>query len=844
LLAFGKQVGNRLYVHVERLSALSPEEGALVERARVHLPGDAVFNLVRIDPTTEEVAFLRYPDLGVLPFPALAESWRVHLPSCLLTRRKYSTSSNPPILHRTELILPNEHPARPTFAALTCSCQQVGLFDNPTVIGFQRNWLDLIRSKGFELEGSELVPLGNVTDHEGTPTAHFGNPEIQRHRTALSRSSISAPVQCLIRDGLLEVGTSFFDYGCGKGDDIAALAASGFDCAGWDPYFRPDADRVSAEVVNLGFVINVIEDYEERVQAMEAAYALARSVLAISAMISTNATERFAAYRDGVITSRSTFQRYYTQGELQHFIESVLGEDGYSAAPGIFYVFKDRGLEQRYLLRKAGGGLRHNRPYIAVPARQARSPVEKKQPSVARDQSPEAVALLDRLWHECLEHGRAPGVDESALAPDLKSFFGSFSKATTKCLERNDQKALKAAAEQRRADILVMLALRTFERRRQLSAIDVALAKSIKAFFGSMREADMAARQLLFSIQDQRLIEEASRAASTSGLGYMEENSHHIHTSLVPLLPPVLRVFVGCASAMAGDLAAYDLAKIHIGSGKVTLLQYDDFMGKPLPSLKQRVKVRLKDQEIDVFEYGERFESTLLFRKSRYINEDFPLFAEQLAFEEALVSVALMDDSPHGSLVSDFERRLRASRHRVDGFELARSTDVPPLDEKCGAHFSYRELVECGETWARERPSNEPKSPDTFNALCDLARAVLDPVIEYYGSVRLTYGFASPALTRKIRGRISPHLDQHASCESNRNGAPVCGRLGAAVDFIVEYENMREVASWIARNCTFDRMYLYGDDKPVHVSVGPDGAREIYEMRQVGQRRVPRKLAL
>lgn len=70
---------------------------------------------------------------------------------------------------------------------------------------------------------------------------------------------------------------------------------------------------------------------------------------------------------------------------------------------------------------------------------------------------------------------------------------------------------------------------------------------------------------------------------------------------------------------------------------------------------------------------------------------------------------------------------------------------------------------------------------------------VLDPVIEYFDSIRLTYGFASVELTRNIRRGIAPELDQHAACEHRPRGAFVCNRGGAACDFLVEDEDMRDV---------------------------------------------------
>jgi len=116
------------------------------------------------------------------------------------------------------------------------------------------------------------------------------------------------------------------------------------------------------------------------------------------------------------------------------------------------------------------------------------------------------------------------------------------------------------------------------------------------------------------------------------------------------------------------------------------------------------------------------------------------------------------------------------------------------------------------------------------NALQDLAEQVLDPVIDWFGMIHLTYGFCSPELAREIPGRIDPKLDQHAAHERNRRGKPICERLGAAVDFIVEDEDMLEVARWVVANTPFDRLYFYGSDLPIHVSYGPEQSRQVVRM--------------
>ena len=66
------------------------------------------------------------------------------------------------------------------------------------------------------------------------------------------------------------------------------------------------------------------------------------------------------------------------------------------------------------------------------------------------------------------------------------------------------------------------------------------------------------------------------------------------------------------------------------------------------------------------------------------------------------------------------------------------------------------------------------------------ATQILDPVIEYFGSIRLTYGFASVELNRHIARGIAPKLDQHAACEHGARGILICDRGGAACDFIVD----------------------------------------------------------
>jgi hypothetical protein len=152
------------------------------------------------------------------------------------------------------------------------------------------------------------------------------------------------------------------------------------------------------------------------------------------------------------------------------------------------------------------------------------------------------------------------------------------------------------------------------------------------------------------------------------------------------------------------------------------------------------------------------------------------------------------------------------------------------LDAPCGAHLAFRDFIQVGETWHRTHVDNLPREPATIQAIRTLAEAVIDPVIERFGPVWITYGFASHALTRLVPGSIDPVRDQHAGHELKPNGEPICPRFGQAVDFWADGVSSGRIASWIAGCLPFDRIYFYGEDRPLHVSVGPQDTRAIVSM--------------
>ena len=167
------------------------------------------------------------------------------------------------------------------------------------------------------------------------------------------------------------------------------------------------------------------------------------------------------------------------------------------------------------------------------------------------------------------------------------------------------------------------------------------------------------------------------------------------------------------------------------------------------------------------------------------------------------------------------------------------------IDDSCGKYPKFRDLVECGKTQHEKKIMNIPQNIDSFKSLILLASEIIDPVINKFGMIKLTYGFASENLIKNISKNIYPKLDQHSSCEKYANGKFICDRLGAAIDFIIEDQSMLAISQWICLNTNFDRIYFYGDDKPIHVSHGPDNSRQIVIMREFKKnKKIPKLITI
>lgn len=821
--SFGKKISNTVYFHRNAICSIPNTIQEQLNRTLSKAADYSHFNVIKLDLKNNNLSLLKYEHFTTSFFPKLIESASTSLndkDGLTWSDRSYNIE-NPPILHRKELLLPPDHPDIPKFAALTKQLEDAGLFKDSRKIGYKKQWEERLRNAGYKVIDHKLVKLDG--SEIALPQPQKQTSQVERHRTALTRYALSKPMQILSKYDFLEGKHTIFDYGCGKGSDVNILNQNDIIAHGWDPYFCPENDKHEADIVNLGFVINVIEDKDERAEAVLGAYRLCKQFLCAAVMLGESSPDRGRLYSDGVLTKRNTFQKYFSQEEFRGYLQYVLDEEPVAVGSGIFFIFKDKDAEQAFLERRYCNRGNANRLIQAIP-RPTRA--EKEQEFYRQH-----AEKLDALWLRWIELGRPPQKDECQNTSDIIELLGTWKRALNFLKRFHGDEILQQAFDSRRDDLTIYFAMRRFEAKRVYRNLPESLKRDVKAFFNNYQNAQQAGENLLFSAGNSEVIKQLCKEAAEQGYGYLDEKgSLTFHTSQAELLPPLLRVYIGCATQVFGDITNVDLLKIHSESGKLSLMKYDDFEGSALPRMLERIKINLVNQRFDYYKYGEEYASPYLYLKSRFISSDYPNHEEQTTFDKQLQALETIDLSGYGMEPGAFDNALRQLRLEVKGLELVPSTIIPDLDDPCGQYFTFRDFIECGETQAKTELPNLPKQVASYNALSALASHIIDPVVDYFGGIELTYGFCSRGLAKHIPGRIDPSRDQHASHEINTRGNLICKRLGAACDFIVQDESMLEVAQWIVENTPFDRLYFYGDNKPIHVSYGAEQSRAIVLM--------------
>ena len=479
------------------------------------------------------------------------------------------------------------------------------------------------------------------------------SPAIPRHKTALSRQELSRPVRMALADGLLPSGCTVTDYGCGQGGDARRLAALGFDCAAWDPTHAPKGERRPSDVVNVGYVVNVIEDAAERAMAVAEAWKLTRRVMVVSARMVGDAPDLGAATScaDGVLTRLGTFQKFFEQLELRAWIDETLGESCVTAGPGVFYVFRDVG---------------ERSSFVASRFRRASTPtrIVTKANAYADHR-----ALLDQLGAFLASRGRLPSPEELPCHEAIVEALGSVARAFRVLTSATGAEVWDGVREGRAQDLLVYLALSRFDRRPAYGELPRHIQLDVKAFFRTYAAARERADDALFALGDPSRLDEACRS---SGFGKLMPDALYVHVDAVHRLPTALRLYEGCARTYLGRVEGATIVKLRRSEPKVSYLGYPNFDADPHPALTTSVNVDLRTFRVRSRSYSASLNPPILHRKEEFVPPDHHLRAKFARLTRAEVASGLFDDPSSIGTRGGWASRLAALGLSLRGHRLLR----------------------------------------------------------------------------------------------------------------------------------------------------------------------------
>ena len=639
----GKLIGGVHYFHKSALNLVDSQILPKIHKSIDSVGDKFDWNVVKFDRTTAEISLLDYESFEESEFPALLKSCQINISTGNFKIRNHS-ANNPPILHRKELLLPPSNENFKLYEKLTRDLEKIGAFANITRLGTKISWDLELSNLGITVKNHEVVDLEVNTES-------VFSQNIVRYRTAISRNSLSTPSKLLFQAGLANEDSSFLDYGCGRGDDIKFFKELGVSAIGWDPHFQNDtANLVQADIVNLGFVLNVIEDPEERMKTLKRAYSLATKCLSVAVMLqSQNDLASALPFNDGCVTSIKTFQKFYTQSELEELLQSELKATPIAAAPGIFFVFKDEAAEQDYLLKRQLGIVRDYDPKNLVTKANER-----------KEKSELALRVANNLAKHIISFARKPEIEELPryFKMQLEKSGVSFRRAFDAASQLITEDDLKNAVIVKKEQLILFFAMYFFSGRAKYKNLAKSLQKDVRLHFGSMLRAEEAAKELLFSLGKEELIYQDSYKSTELGLGHVTDGKFSFQIKNLKKLPLRLRGVMSIAERLAGAVEDANIVRIHIETKKVTFLTVPNFDTSPLPRISKRSIVDFRQHEVKSIIHDQGGRVKTIYLKSVLMNPKEKNYQIQKVFDDKILSESGFEFLGEGPPFEDFAKTL------------------------------------------------------------------------------------------------------------------------------------------------------------------------------------------
>jgi len=326
------------------------------------------------------------------------------------------------------------------------------------------------------------------------------------------------------------------------------------------------------------------------------------------------------------------------------------------AGPGVFYVFRDTAVKESF---------------VAARYRRTPSAHYQRRSDVLYERYKE---ILDPLASFYGLRGRLPDRFEIQVGEELCKHLGSIKNAFNVVRRVTGGEHWDKISEERRQDFLVYLALSKFGKRPPISSLPRDIQLDVRAFFSTYTRACSLADQLLFSAGDMNKIRQACLAAP---VGKLTPGSLYLHVSALASLPPVLRVYEGCARAYIGSVDDANIVKLKYLWPQVSYLAYPDFDTDPHPVLLASLIIPLRPPGLKYRDYKESTNPPILHRKEAFLAESHPLrekFARLTRQEERY---GLYENTSTIGNRSGWETALRDKGVTLRGHKLTKLKAAP-----------------------------------------------------------------------------------------------------------------------------------------------------------------------
>lgn len=467
-----------------------------------------------------------------------------------------------------------------------------------------------------------------------------------RGKTAIRRYACSRPVSLALADELISSGNTFFDFGCGHGGDVKYLRSRKVNATGWDPFHLPNNPIVPADIVNLGFVLNVIEDPNERNETLRVAFNLARKLLIVSVRVE-HGLDSTAEFNDGIITSKGTFQKIYAQADFKEYVESVLNRKVHVAGIGVVYVFSDSEAESEFLAAQAF-------------SRRLAYRTELIKEFACDTAGKKFIQLANTL-------GRIPLPTEFKNYPRLIDRFGSPHRIERLALAKINPSAFEGSKAQKREDLLTYMAMIRLQGLKvpPIRSLPTAIQADLKSLWRDYHSALSEAESFLFSIGQPEVVKDAFAKVKN---GKRVFDDLYIHRSLEDELPPLVRLMIFAGRQIVGDIG-HNVIKLSVDGRKVSFLHYTNFDDDPHPSLRFGMRVYLPKATYQIRDFSNSLNPPILHRKDSFVSPSYPYYSvfHELSLSEERAGLLSRNDI---GFRRQWEELLESHNIQIEGHTL------------------------------------------------------------------------------------------------------------------------------------------------------------------------------